>query len=228
VRTSIFNSFADLKKEFHEDFDVLWRLTPESRSFLLPAMSRLAKCRTTGDKKAQIDRVVSEAGGNAGEVLSAVKILRYIYQEWNPIRDTSESFALDLADLGLMPEEKNHEAREFLEKFLSWIQSENDSRIGKMFASSLLPSYIGCETLVDFRSVIRNPYGSELDETIEDYSPTCIGFVPVVIVQMRRDAGDPEQFEFQCEEDALQRLVYSLQAALKDLKSARSSLPGGE
>ena len=128
----------------------------------------------------------------------------------------------------MVPSDKAEDAKSFLVDFLAEVEKDNIYRLEKWFSGRLLPSYQGCSALVDFRAVMKNPFGFGEDEKLDKYEPVCIGFAPVVIVEISRDSGDPKIFQFQCEGDHLQVLIENLQSALKDLKAARKSLPGGE
>ena len=227
MRSSIFNKFAGLPKEFQEDLSVLWKLPQQVRMGLIAHIPKIAKARTSGQKKIAMDEAVEELEGNSADVLKCLRLMGFIYEEWSPIYDTAASFLKDLADLYLIPEEKVEEAKDFLIEFLAEVEKDNKYRLEKMFASSLLPSLEQQTTLVDFRAVIRKPFGTGLKDDIEEYEPTCVGFTPVIIVRLRRDAGEPRSFAFQCEEDSLNMLIESLQAALMDLKAAEKCLPGG-
>ena len=228
MRTRIFNNFANYSKDFRDDFAVLWRLPEQVLMGLVPLIPRLAKTRTVGEKKVAMDNAVAELGGSPADVLNALNLLLFIYGQWNPIRDTAESFLKDLGDLSLVPEEKVELAKPFLIEFLSAVEKDNTYRLEKIFAAQLLPCYEGCSTVVDFRAVIRHPFGSGLEDDLEHYDPKCIGFIPVVVIELKRDSGDPLSFVFQCEEDSLEMLIEGLNAALRDLKSARESLPRGD
>jgi hypothetical protein len=228
MRTSIFNKYADLPKEFREDLETLWSLPRKDRDALIPHVSAIYRTSTVGEKKVAMDKAVTGIGGNAAHLLRALKFLLYVHGEWNPVLDTPEGFIKDLAELRLIPSAKAKEAKEFFVDFLGEVQKDNQRRLEKMHASSVLASYVGCTTLVDFRAVIDKPYGTGLDDNLKNYNPTCVSFVPVILVKIRTDSGNPDCLAFQCQEDVLGSFIEELQAALKDLRAARKSLPGGE
>lgn len=228
MRTSIFTEFANLSNEFRDDFKVLWEIPEKDRAELVRYVSELSRAETKGQAEKLMDRAVTEIGGNSANLLRAVRLLNFISEEWNPVLDTPENFLRDLAELEFVPPSRAEEAKDFLLDFLTEIQKDNARRLEKMHARSLLPHYAGTTTMVDLRAVFRNPFGVGLEDRIEDYQPAILSFVPVVIVRVRRSSGDPETFEFQCEKDQLRRLIDSLEAAVKDLETATSSLPSGE
>ena len=191
MRTSIFMNFANRPKEFREDFETLWSLPDEDRAALIPYVSQLSKAETTGEGKAITDKAVSEIGGQSAVLLRSLKLLEYISDEWNPSADTPENFLRDLTELGLVPSTK---ARKFLFDLLTEVERDNLRRLEKDYANALLPSYVGTYTVVDFRAVVQRPFGSGLQDKIEEYEPGILSFVPVVVVRIRRDSGDPVTF----------------------------------
>ena len=227
MRTSIFTSFPDLPKDFKEDFERLWALPEEQRSALIQYVTELARAETIGDTKRITDRASNEIGGDIPDVLRSLKLLRFISRQWNPVNDTPENFLRDLSELALVPSDRLDEAKRFLLDFLSELQKDNYRRLQKIYANGILPSLAGIEALIDFRAIIERPFGAGVDDKLEDYEPRCVGFVPVVIIGLTRDSGDPSTFQFQCEPEDLRILLNRLEATLKELESAKSSLPGG-
>lgn len=231
MRTAIFNQFADLPKEFRDDFQLLWKeVTEEQRTALLSNISGIYKTQTAGEQKIATDEAVSritELGGDAANILRVIKVLLFVYRQWNPACDTASDFLKDLKELGLLPKDEES-ASEFFAKFLEIVQQDNTRRLEKFHASSLLPSYTGCATLVDLRAVIKKPFGSGLNDQIEDYEPECLSFVPVILVKVRRDSGHPKSFDFQCEESELRIMIDTLEGALKDLEAAKATLRRSE
>ena len=227
MRTTIFNDFAGMHERFKEDFDTLWGLSAEQRHALIPHVSRIFQTRQVGQHKIATDAAVSDIGGESGDILKALSILLYIHREWRPYRDTSEDFLRDLAELRIIPEEKTEEASLFLRDFLAAVEQDNKRRMEQSTTTSMLPYLKGCDTLVDFRAVIRNPFGTGLDDRVDKYEPHCISLVPVVLVNVKRDSGDPTSFQFQCIEEDLDVLIEALQAANKELQAARVALRKG-
>jgi hypothetical protein len=231
MRTAIFNQFTDLPKEFRDDFRLLREeTTEEQRTALLSHIPGIYKTSTVGEEKITIDEAVSriaELGGDAASVLRVIKVLLFVYRQWNPVADKASDFLKDLKELGLLPED-DKSTSDFLSEFLEIVQQDNRRRLEKFHASSLLPSYTGCATLVDLRAVIKKPFGTGLNDQIADYEPECLSFVPVILVKVRRDSGDPKSFDFQCEEFELRRMIDVLEGALKDLEAAKAALGSGE
>lgn len=226
MATSIFTLFADLSKEFPNDFALLWNLTKEQRNLLLKYLSEISKVEVSDKAEELMAKAVLEVGGNSPDVLRALKSLLFISNEWNPIKDKGEDFIKDFAALKLIPIEKEKEALEFLTILFDEIQRDNQRRLNKRYANSLIPSFTGITSLIDFRTVFEQPYqyGDDLDK----YSPKCLGFIPVVLICLQRSGEENKLFEFQCEPEDLDLIISRLQAIAKDLHSARVSLSGGK
>ena len=221
MRTRIFNSFADLPKEFIEDFNILWNLPENKRFSLIPHVINLRKTETTIDKKNLLDKIFTEIGENTPDILRVLKLLEFIYIQWDPTRDNPENFLRDINELELIPSNKADEGERFLLNFFNELKNDNKRRLQKIFSNSLLPSLESMITLIDFRAVIENPY--RFGDKIEDFEPKCIDFVPVIIVRFQRDISEPTNFEFQCKPDDIRYIISHLQATLKELESGKKS-----
>ena len=224
MRTRILRDFPALPEEFLRDIETLWRLSDEQRSRLVPAAVRMLSAETNLQVDAIREETLAEIGGSQPDLLRSLNVLRYLGTRWNPYRDTPEGFVADLKSLLLLPPGKEDVATAFLLELFSAFQNDNLRRTTKWYANSLLPSYADCETLVDFRPVFDHAFGSLRDERIEDYRPDCIGWVPVILVKITRDSGQPTELEFQCEERDVRTIVDRLTAALRDLDSAKTFL----
>jgi len=226
MRTNIFRSFTNLSKEFREDFDILWQLPEEQRLALIPRVFAISKAVTSTEIQELMEKTISEIGGDIPKLLRVLGLLRYISSEWNPLWDTPENFFQDIAELKLIPPEKAEEGKTFLLELLNGLQQDNVIRLNRMYAGSLLPNFVSITSIIDFRAVFDTVYIPTKD-AVENYSPRCVSFVPVVIIKIARDELKPETFEFQCEPDTLKRVISQLQATLKELENAQSSLPRG-
>ena len=133
MRTAIFNQFADLPKEFQDDFRLLREeVTEKQRTALLSHIPAIYKTPTAGEEKIATDEAVSrvtELGGDAANILRVIKVLLFVYRQWNPVRDTASDFLKDLKELGLLPEGEES-ASVFFTEFLEIVQQDN-----KLFAS---------------------------------------------------------------------------------------------
>jgi len=219
MRTDIFTAFADLPEEFSNDFNLLWELSSETRHALIPYIPQMHKAETLDEKKKIIEEITVQIKEDFPKLSRVMRLLSFLYKQWDPIEDTPESFLNDLEELSLIPADKAESGKEFLLNFLNVICEDNRRRLRKSYATSLIPNYIGYLGVVDFRSVIENPY--KLSQKIEEYTPKCVDFTPVAIIRIRRDSGDSQTFEFQCEEDDVRHLISKLQATLKQLEQSK-------
>jgi hypothetical protein len=215
--------YASLPDRFKEDLTFLWDFPDNQRRAFLPYIANIYKTETPADRQIAIEKALKEIGGNADENLTIINLLLYIYSSWDPMRDIPSNFIRDLEDLHLLPVEKRDETLAFLLEFFSIIEADNTRRLKKIFAGTLLPSYVGIETIVDFRPIIKQPYDSIIDRKIEDYNPECVDFIPIILIKLERDLS-PKTFEFQCEEHEIDILIESLQAVKKDLEVSKNTL----
>jgi hypothetical protein len=228
MRTDIFREFADLSEKFTTDFQILWKLPNEMRMKMISHVVEIFNAGTSLDREVLLDRAVAELGGNATEVMRVLKLLQFIQTEWNPVKDTAENFLKDLSDLNLLPTDRVEEANIFLAEFVASIEKGNKERLERVFSTGLIPCLTQCVSLIDFRAIIKNPFGTEISNKIDEYDPTCIGFVPVVLIKLRRGSQEQDSFIFQCEENTLKNFIEQLQGALKDLIAAKRSMPPGD
>ncbi len=224
MRTSIFTKYAKLKNEFKEDIQFLWNLPNEQRKAIIPFIKELYKAETEVEWETAVERALSEIEGSSEENLRMINILIYIYREWNPISDTPSNFLKDLEELHLIPEEKKEDVKSYLLEFFSIVETDNLRRLQKIYAGALLPSFKAIQSIVDFRPIFKNPYGSNLDYNIENYHPNFIDFIPIILVKIERDNSFPQMFEFQVEEKHLDEIINILKAAKKDLETSKLAL----
>ena len=224
MRTEIFSDFPRLGDEFREHLDILWSLSDEQREGLMEGALDSLWVDTKGQRQAIVERTIASVPGDQADLLKSLTVLRFICREWNPVGDTTKDFIADLKDLSLISTEHEAEATAFLEDFLSKLEGGNVRRLKRIYAGSLLPSYASIRTLVDIRPVFDRPFGAGLDDKIEEHSPKYIGWVPVILVHIRRDAGPFRDFDFQCDERDARRIMDFLQAALRDLDEAKKSM----
>ncbi len=227
MRTSIFNNFASLDKSFEKDFKILWSLPEKQRNALIPWVIKIQKERTTGKKDGEREKAIKVIDGVSNNILIGLKLLGFIYHEWNPTQDTPENFLKDLGDLSLIPPKKVDEAKNFLLEFLSRIQHENLQRLENIFSQSIIPYYKGTYTVVDYRGIIKNPFGSTPEIDINKYVPKCASVVPVIIIKLRTHGDPPDSFIFQCNEKDVKSIIDQLKSTLIDLKETQSFLKKG-
>ncbi len=222
MRSNIFNKYATLEKVFQEDLKKLWELPQNARNALIDHVANIYKAETETIEEARIEKAVYEIGGDSAKVLKVLSCLRFLYSEWNLFLDKPDDFLRDLGDLSLVPKEHAEEAKVFFLEFLKKVESDNPRRLEKYYANALLPSFTGINTKIDFRAMIREPYGIKYPYNISKYSPECSGLVPIIMIGIKRDSGVPMTFRFQCDETSLQLFIDTLLAAQKDLKAAKT------
>lgn len=221
MRTDFFSSFATLRKEFSEHWDALWRLDPAVRLKLIPYVVDRMRTDTRGQEKAVVERAVAEVAADEGTILKVLNVLSYIATEWNPVHDTPKGLLEDMAKLSLLPE--TEDANTFMRQFFSALKADSLRRLKEMFASSVAPNYRSSTAVIDFRPVIDRPFGTGLDDRLQEYHPRCVAWVPVALVRFRYTDGEDRFLTFQCGERDLRRIIDTFEAALRDLRAAREA-----
>jgi len=216
--------YSDLTESFKENLEFLWEFPEEGRKAILPYLTEIFKTETKAEREIALDKAIKEIGGNTEKNLRIIELLLQIYSSWNPIQDTPSNFVKDLEDLHFIPIEKRDDVLAFLLEFFSIVEADNSRRLKKIHAGMILPSFIGFHSIVEFRPIIKKPFGTSLNNRIENYNPECIDFIPVFIVQIERDDVQPRTFEFQCEESDIDKMINTLQAVKKDLETSKNSL----
>lgn len=99
-------------------------------------MLELLRAETTGESKRVLERAVASVGGDETILLKSLSVLRYLAGQWNPARDTPDTFLEDVKKLSLLPSDKEGEVGRFLLTFLSALQKDNVRRMREIFANS--------------------------------------------------------------------------------------------
>ncbi len=214
----MFNNFPSFDERFEEHLRLVWAIPKDHRQKLVDGALEMLRAETTGEEKTAREKAIEGIPGDQADLVKAVNVLHFIATEWNPVTDTSEAVLADVRQLGLLPTDQAREIEDFLLRFFSALGEDRSRRLRKIFASSVVPNYLGVTTVVDFRFVFDNPYGSGRHDTIDNYTPTHVGHTPVVLVRLKISGLDP--VVFQAEPQDVRLLIQSLQAALKDLDVA--------
>ncbi len=159
-------NYSSLSESFKDDLEFLWNFPEKERRAILPYLTEIYKTETEADHEIALDKTIKEIGGNAEENLRIIRFLLYIYRSWNPVQDTPANFVKDLEDLHMIPVEKREDVLEFLLEFFSIIEADNPRRLKKAHAGMILPSFIGLHAIVEFRPIIKQPFGSTLNTSI--------------------------------------------------------------
>jgi hypothetical protein len=224
MRTDFFSSFADLRKEFSEHWNALWGLEPADRLKLIPYVLNRMQADTRGQAKEVVERAIAELpAADEGTVLKVLSVLTHVATEWNPVNDTPQGLLDDMGKLSLLPESGIEEAKDFMLSFFNALKDDSLRRLKEMFASSVAPNYRSSTALIDFRPVIDRPFGTGLDDRLEEYQPRCVAWVPIALVQFRYTDGESRSLTFQCGERDLRRIIDTFEAALRDLRAAKDA-----
>ena len=222
MRTRLFSEFSVVDEHFLRDLNALWEMPKEKREQLVPFVRSLQFAETVKETRTITDEAVAAIDHNRGALLKAIKTLRFLQLLWNPIANTPADLIEDMHDLELIPKDKIEEAEDFFRIFFQSADRDIEERLKRNSAASLLPCYTSINSIVDMRTVFRSAFGVDDRSVVESYEPDCIGFVPVAVIEIRRDSGDPKYFHFQLEESSLRRLIDNLRAVLKEIEYAKA------
>jgi len=223
MRTRVFRRYAEFSQDLMDDLAVLWKLPSPQKKALLPHLLKIVRTHTSHEADELRAKAVDAVGGHAADILRALKVLEFFYVEWDPTFDTADAFRRDIDELKLVPE-KDKDNRRFVIEYAREIEKENKRRIQRAAANRQLPSFKAVSATIDMRAVIDQPF--KLGGDISEYMPTCGAVVPVVVISVLRDSGDPTDFIFQCEADNLRLLIDYLTSALADLDAAKRYVTG--
>ncbi len=223
LRSRLFRDAASLKKEFYEHLSNLWDLSPTRQASLLKHLPKIVQASVARERMVLEQNAVKAVGGDTTKALQAINLLKFFAAQWDPFRDSLDDVLRDVENLGLFPEDqtKRSAAEEFLGKYFKFL-GEDSARQKKMaFAVSTLPCLRGASAVIDYRVVVDSDFDWQKDDPSK-YQPSCSTTVPIIIVRIRRDEGDP--LIFQCEPEEMQMLIRQFQATLKELEKSRSLL----
>lgn len=223
LKSRLFRDAASLKKEFHEHLSVVWDMSPAKQAKLLKHLPKILQTTVSSERAFFEQDAVKSIGGDATKALQAIKVLRFFAQEWNPFRDSLDDVFKDIKELSLIPKDrtKRDAAEEFLRKYLKFLEEDSGRRMKTSFAASMLPNLRNVTSVIDYRVVVESRFDWQKDNP-DKYQVSCSTMVPVIIVRISRDEGDP--LIFQCEPDELEMLVRSLKSTLKEYKKSKDLL----
>lgn len=228
MRTLIFKKYANLPKDFLEDFKVIWDLSSKQRKEIIPGISQIYKTNTNAEADEIKTKLVESVDGDPKTLLKAIKALLFLYRSWNPLHDTAEGFLDDLDTLSLIPSKNKEAATSFVLEFFSAVSQDNLERIQKSAAMTAIPTFSGLSGVVDFRPFFDKQFGSDITYKIKDYNPSCIGWTPVILLDFERNGSNNNSFHFQCSESELRIIIDYLNSVLIEYDIAKAVFPEKE
>ncbi len=131
-------------------------------------------------------------------------------------------------DSPIIPTDKDVEAKKFVLEFFSVVAKDNFFKLKNIAETSTVPTFAGVSGAVDFRPIFDKPFGTNYITNVEEYNPSCIGWVPVLVINFMRDDRSFDNITFQCSETQLKIIIDYLTSLKKDLEMAKSSFPDKE
>jgi hypothetical protein len=139
-----------------------------------------------------------------------------ISEMWDSQADTAKMALRDIAVLHVLPDDigQRKKAMGFCRGLFKLLETDSTRRLTTGTAGAILPNLKGCQTAVDLRKVIKTAFDWRSDSP-NTYRPQVIATVPVALLCIKLDDGDP--IVFQCEKEELGMLIRKLQATLKEM-----------
>ncbi len=223
LQSRLFRNAATLKEKFYEHLSVVWDLSPTKQTKLLKHLPKIVQSSTMQEREILEQDAVKAVGGDARKASQAINVLEYLAAQWNPFSDSVNDVLKDVQKLDLFPEDatKKDAAENFLRKYFKFLEEDSGRRKKQGFAGGTLPSLRGVDAIIDYRVVVDSDFDWQKDNPTK-YQPSCSTTVPVIIVRITRDEGDP--LIFQCEPEELEMLVRQFQATLKEYQKSKNLL----
>ena len=173
---------------------------------------------TEREQRLHRENIVGLLGVDAQKSLQAIEALSYIYSIWDPRGDTVKVAMEDIEVLHVLPDNDKQRkiARSFFRQLFTFLEKDSNRRLRNQTARALLPSLSSCSTQIDYRQINRAVFDWRSDLP-EKYKPNIIGSVPVALIKIILDEGDP--IVFQCDKEDLEMLNRKFRAVLKEMEA---------
>jgi len=223
LQSKLFRNAATLEEKFYEHLSALWDLSPTKQTKLLKHLPKIVQSSTAQERQILEQDAVKALGGDATKASQTIRVLEFFAAQWNPFRDSVNDVLKDVQKLGLFPDDatKRNAAENFLRKYFKFLEEDSGRRKKKVFAGGTLPSLRSVDAIIDYRVVVDSNFDWQKDNPAK-YQPSCSTTVPVIIVRITRDEGDP--LIFQCEPEEIEMLIRQFQATLKEYQKSKNLL----
>lgn len=219
VRSQLFHAAASMSEKFGEHMAIIWELPPEKQAILLESVPAVLMAETERGQMVAREAAVKRIGGDSQKAMEAIQALHFIGLSWSPVRDDVRTVLSDIEALHVLPKEAGSKAkaRTFLKKYLEFLKRDSQRRLYRTFAARLLKNLKGMEAVIDHRVIIKSEFDWKGDDP-RSYQPVGAGTVPVALIRINLDEGDP--IVFQCEQKELEMMDRLLQATIKEMASS--------
>ncbi len=220
MKSMLFGRF-DIKNEKNKEFseDLLYSLSLKDRVIdrVIEAVPSLVRARTNAEKEPLIEEVSRDTGMTVNELGQITAVIRFFIGCFHGKAyegDTTEAWAEDLTELGVLGEKQAKGFLSFIGKLrsklsepLKELSRENKAEIG------ILPVLSSMSSTVEIRGVFEERF--ELGADVSAYKPKLIDVTPMISVAISLDSGTPSAFTFQASPRNLKYLIGELQVAIK-------------
>ncbi|MDP8205346.1 MAG: hypothetical protein P9L92_01680 [Candidatus Electryonea clarkiae] len=218
-RSALYHKAATLDEKFKEHLDLVWTLGKKNQQNILSELPSYLLSITDSEEAEAREQIIASLDGDPQDVIKAFHVLEALAKLWNPRNDTVDATLEDIQILHVLPEDEQikNEAIAFLKEFYTILENDSDRRLRKSASAEILPYLVSCTTSIDFRLVLKDKFNWRTD-SIEEYEPDIVGQIPIILVRIKLDEGEPKVF--QCEAEELAMLIRKFQATLKELSQS--------
>lgn len=216
-RSTLFHHFGLLTKEFNEHLYILWGFSTQQKKVILKHFPSLLSAYTHQRENDIREQIVSEMDCDPQDVVKVLQVLLAISRLWDPIQDTASVTLKDFEGSDALPANAKQKkaAISFCKSFFQLLEKDSGRKLRKSTSTKGLKNLIGFSSMIDFRMIIDSEFDWQADDP-KKYKPSCKGFVPVAILRIKFDEGDP--IIFQCQREDLEMMSRKLLATFKEMK----------
>ena len=218
---------ASRSEEFPKDIAVLVELPDEALEDLPRRIASIAVTRSSREDDQLRDEAANTLGIQRARLDHAIDIGQFFLKEFlssgRGFQDDPVAIAADLAEAELIPEDREKVLRNCLLRMQSLASDEVERLVLKAsYGLTGLPAVESIGTFVDFRAVFDESF--RVGYSVEEYEPSCLGTVPVVIVHLGLDEGPVKDVHFHADLRTVRLLIDHMQSAEKQIGIAQAYL----
>ncbi len=201
-------------------------LSPSVRSSCIAALESLALGITDEDQRRATEALEAETKRSFIELAPALEVGRFFLQRMQDDRtraDSERDWAQDLVDLNFLSPPEVDPLVDFLcairKSVLPRVEEKARQR---RYAAGVMPSLKAFGITVELRGVFETRF--RWGTSVKEYASDVSSIVPVASIHVGVDAGPQTDFYFQADDNELQLLIDSLEAARLDMRALMDSV----
>ena len=213
---------------FVKDIGKLLGLSEEALKRLAPHACHAMVAPTEIEESKVRDQASEELVVPRRDLDQAIDVSGFFLKQFMPSGDAETDapgdIVADMEQVFQAPPEKREVLIQYLAHLKDWSESRGHRLLERRRSTRVAAPFVrGISAGVDFRAVFDRHFHSGDD--IDAYSPTCLGTVPLGLVEIRLTGGArDESVYFQVDKRSLRLLVEHLVALEKEMQVAEGSL----